>query len=184
MGALSVPGVSGGIDQLATMTVHGTDLWFSATTSLTQATRSWWPAPVRAAASARSTSPCFSGLGGTIEATSSDVLWAVCPTGMEAQAFRSTDGGAAVGHVATWAIAGELGAAGPGQRHGGRDRAERPGAVPADHGRRLHVAIGVPVRQRGLLVELGRVYRQQHGFCAAYREQPPGRLALPERAVA
>ncbi len=53
-----------------------------------------------------------------------------------------------------------------------------------DLGRRRDVAIGVPVRQRELLVELGRVYRQQHRFGAAHREQSSGRLALPERAVA
>jgi photosystem II stability/assembly factor-like uncharacterized protein len=92
--ALSVPGVSGGIDQLATMAVHGTDLWFSATTSLTQAHQVLVAGTGSGSSFSTFTSPCFSGLGGTIEATSSDVLWAVCPTGMEAQAFRSTDGGA------------------------------------------------------------------------------------------
>jgi hypothetical protein len=39
-------------------------------------------------------SPCSAGLGGTVQAVSDSVLWLVCPTGTEAQALRSTDGGA------------------------------------------------------------------------------------------
>lgn len=38
--------------------------------------------------------PCSAGLGGSIHATSSRVVWMVCPTGTMAQAMRSTDGGA------------------------------------------------------------------------------------------
>jgi hypothetical protein len=38
-------------------------------------------------------SPCTNGLGGQLAATSSSVVWAVCPTGMLAGALRSTDGG-------------------------------------------------------------------------------------------
>ncbi len=37
-------------------------------------------------------SPCVAGLGGTVQATSEQVLWFVCPTGMMARAYRSTDG--------------------------------------------------------------------------------------------
>ena len=37
--------------------------------------------------------PCFPGLGGTLEPSSANVVWAVCPTGMMAGAARSTDGG-------------------------------------------------------------------------------------------
>jgi hypothetical protein len=92
--ALTVPGVSGGVDQLATMTVHGTDLWFSMTASLNQAHQVLVAATGSGSSFVTYASPCFSGLGGTLEATSSQVVWAVCPTGMEAQAFRSTDGGA------------------------------------------------------------------------------------------
>jgi photosystem II stability/assembly factor-like uncharacterized protein len=92
--ALTVPGVSGGIDQLATMTVHGTNLWFSLTSSLNQAHQVLVAATGSGGSFATYASPCFSGLGGNIQASSSGVLWAVCPTGMEAQAFRSTDGGA------------------------------------------------------------------------------------------
>jgi photosystem II stability/assembly factor-like uncharacterized protein len=37
--------------------------------------------------------PCVPGLGGDLQPTSDDVVWAVCPTGMEAGAWRSDDGG-------------------------------------------------------------------------------------------
>jgi hypothetical protein len=37
--------------------------------------------------------PCIPGLGGQLSPTSPSVLWAVCPTGMLAGAWRSTDGG-------------------------------------------------------------------------------------------
>lgn len=37
--------------------------------------------------------PCVPGLGGDLEPASSSVVWAVCPTGMMAGAWRSTDGG-------------------------------------------------------------------------------------------
>ena len=37
--------------------------------------------------------PCVPGLGGDVEPVSARVVWAVCPTGMLAGAWRSTDGG-------------------------------------------------------------------------------------------
>ena len=36
--------------------------------------------------------PCYAGLGGSLAPTAGKVVWAVCPTGMLAGAFRSTDG--------------------------------------------------------------------------------------------
>ena len=39
-------------------------------------------------------SPCLRQFGGALAAASADVVWAVCPTGMSAEALRSTDGGA------------------------------------------------------------------------------------------
>ncbi|HZQ80674.1 MAG TPA: hypothetical protein VFB25_01715 [Gaiellaceae bacterium] len=47
------------------------------------------------------TSPCTAGLGGDLEPSSDQVLWAVCPTGMEAGGWISTDGGATFGQLAT-----------------------------------------------------------------------------------
>ncbi|HET8893056.1 MAG TPA: hypothetical protein VFM96_03035 [Gaiellaceae bacterium] len=38
--------------------------------------------------------PCYSDLGGGLEASSSSVVWSICATGLMARAFRSTDGGA------------------------------------------------------------------------------------------
>ena len=45
--------------------------------------------------------PCTPGLGGDLEPSSAQVVWAVCPTGMEAGAWISTDGGATFGQLAT-----------------------------------------------------------------------------------
>jgi photosystem II stability/assembly factor-like uncharacterized protein len=41
----------------------------------------------------RKASPCYSGLTGRLQASSATVVWAVCPTGMEAGAWRTADGG-------------------------------------------------------------------------------------------
>jgi photosystem II stability/assembly factor-like uncharacterized protein len=38
--------------------------------------------------------PCYSDLGGRLEPTSAAVVWAICPTGLLAGAWRSVDGGA------------------------------------------------------------------------------------------
>ncbi len=101
--SVSVP-VPAGANSLVAMTVHGSDVWFSVTTALTSANQLLVAGTVSGNSFSTYASPCFSGLGGTIEATSSQVLWAVCPTGMMAQAFRSTDSGA---HWATLSV-GEL----------------------------------------------------------------------------
>ncbi|MFL5961737.1 MAG: hypothetical protein ACJ757_02430 [Gaiellaceae bacterium] len=45
--------------------------------------------------------PCFYELGGTLEPTSGGAVWAVCPTGMAAGAWRSVDGAAAFRPLAT-----------------------------------------------------------------------------------
>jgi len=90
---LPVP-VPAGADQVAAMAVHGSDLWFSVTTAATQANQLLVASSNSGTTFATFKSPCFAGLGGTIDASSSTVLWAVCPTGMLAAAFRSTDGGA------------------------------------------------------------------------------------------
>jgi photosystem II stability/assembly factor-like uncharacterized protein len=37
--------------------------------------------------------PCYGDLGGDLEPTSASVVWAICPTGLLAGAWRSTDGG-------------------------------------------------------------------------------------------
>ena len=45
--------------------------------------------------------PCYAGLGGELASTSAGVIWALCPTGMLAGAWRSTDGGITFTHLTT-----------------------------------------------------------------------------------
>lgn len=90
---LSVPVPSGALP-VASMTVHGPDVWFSVTTSASQANQLLVAGTGGGATFSTYPSPCSPGLGGDIQATSATVLWAVCPTGTLASAFRSTDGGA------------------------------------------------------------------------------------------
>jgi hypothetical protein len=104
----SVP-LPAGVDPLVAMAVKGDDLWFSVTTSPSTANQLLLAGTGFGAHFATYTSPCYSGLGGTIEASSASVLWSVCPTGMLAGAERSTDGGARwsplpVGELANSAI--------------------------------------------------------------------------------
>lgn len=77
---------------LVSMTAHGSSLWISVTTSETQHQELFASSDAGAHFSTLK-SPCFPDLGGTIKAASSSALWAVCPTGTLAGAFRSTDGG-------------------------------------------------------------------------------------------
>jgi photosystem II stability/assembly factor-like uncharacterized protein len=88
----SVP-VPAGVDPLVAMSVNGPDVWFSVTTSPGSPKQLLVAGTGSGAHFSTYTSPCYSGLGGTIEASSASVLWAVCPTGMLAGAERSTDGG-------------------------------------------------------------------------------------------
>jgi photosystem II stability/assembly factor-like uncharacterized protein len=77
------------------MAVSGANLWFSVTTSAASQAHQLLVASTDAGQHfTTSASPCYPGLGGSIVASSPRVLWAVCPTGMEAQAFRSADAGA------------------------------------------------------------------------------------------
>jgi hypothetical protein len=91
--AHSVP-FPAGIDPVADMAVWGPDLWISVTTPANTPNQLLAMSTDSGEQFATGSSPCFSGLGGRIEAASASVLWAVCPTGMEAQALRSVDGGA------------------------------------------------------------------------------------------
>lgn len=100
--ALSVP-VPAGVAAVATMTVLGSNLWFSV--SANQPNQLLVEGTASGASFKTGTSPCQSGLSGTIQATSAEVLWAVCPSGTLAQAFRSTDGGA---HWVPLSTSGEL----------------------------------------------------------------------------
>lgn len=83
------------IDSLVSLTVHGNSLWMTATTAsgTTQNQTLIYSSDTGMNLTIEK-SPCYSGLGGSLEAASSTVLWAVCPTGMESSAFRSADAGA------------------------------------------------------------------------------------------
>lgn len=82
---------------------HGQDLWLMGTPASANGPNS--------GVLARSTdagatfvvghSPCQPGLGGRLSPTSDTNLWAVCPTGTEAGAARSVDGGVTFSHLTT-----------------------------------------------------------------------------------
>jgi photosystem II stability/assembly factor-like uncharacterized protein len=76
------------------VTAHGTSVWVWASSS------SSYPKPQMLFYSSNAgqtlthlNSPCTPGLGGDLQASSDRVVWAVCPTGMMAQAWRSADAG-------------------------------------------------------------------------------------------
>ena len=78
---------------LVTMTAHGSSLWISLGAEGTVNKQELLRSTDYGNRFSSLTSPCFSDLGGRIQASSSTVLWATCPTGMMAGALRSTDGG-------------------------------------------------------------------------------------------
>jgi hypothetical protein len=74
--------------------VHGSDVWVSVMKS-TDGSQVLLAGTGSGTHFSTYASPCQPTLGtGSLAATSSTVLWAVCPTGMMAEALRSTDGGA------------------------------------------------------------------------------------------
>jgi len=75
----------------AGLAVYGDGLWVSLSTNAPK--QVLFVGSNSGASFATYTSPCYSGLGGTLEAASADALWALCPTGTLAALMRSTDGG-------------------------------------------------------------------------------------------
>jgi hypothetical protein len=90
---ISVP-VPPGADPNVAMAVHGTHLWLSVTTSQSQANQLLVVGSGSGASFSTYKSPCYPGLGGALAASSSQVVWAVCPTGMLAELWRTPNGGA------------------------------------------------------------------------------------------
>lgn len=89
--ALSVSSVT----PLASLTVHGNSMWVTLNPSSGTAQNQTIEYSSNDGATLSSEkSPCYSGLGGTLAASSSAVVWALCPTGMESSAFRSNNAGA------------------------------------------------------------------------------------------
>lgn len=82
-------------DSLVALAAHGRDVWLLGSRGNRSSARE-----VLARSSAGGATftvgaaPCTAGLGGQLLPASATALWAVCPTGMMAQAWRSTDGGA------------------------------------------------------------------------------------------
>lgn len=83
----------GSVDQLMDLAVHGSSLWVTVSET-SGPSQTLFHSADGGSSFTKSKSPCTNGLGGDLEATSSSVVWAVCPTGMLAGAARSTDGGA------------------------------------------------------------------------------------------
>lgn len=84
-------GSSGGI----ALTAHAPALWISLTPATgTPGSQTLLASTDGGASLTRLRSPCSPGLGGDLEASSSEVVWAVCPTGTMAGAWRSVDAGA------------------------------------------------------------------------------------------
>jgi hypothetical protein len=86
--------VPAGADPIVAMAVHGANVWISVTTSQSQPNQLLLAGAGSGASFGTYKSPCYSGLGGELAATSAQVVWAVCPTGMLAGLWRSTDAGA------------------------------------------------------------------------------------------
>jgi len=91
--AVQLP-VPPGTSSLVAMTVHGAQAWVSVSTSQSQANQLLLVGGGPGESFASYKSPCYPGLGGTLAASSSQVVWALCPTGMLAGVWRSSDGGA------------------------------------------------------------------------------------------
>ena len=83
------------ITEVRTMTVHGASLWMSVTRGGVQTSHETLVVSSDAGGHfSVMQSPCPADLGGTLEAASPTVVWATCPSGMLAGAYRTTDGGA------------------------------------------------------------------------------------------
>ena len=144
-------------------------------------TSSWWRYGFGGAASPPDRAPVSRGWEAAIQASSADVLWAMCPTGMMAQAFRSTDGGA------QWSTLrrGEL------ENSALLAPASDTTAViqPSAQGQLLRTSDGGATWQSVYPSGSGDFWWWWTGFTdsntgsALVREQRPGRLALPQRPL-
>lgn len=88
--ALPVPAGS----SLLAITAHGGSVWLSLTPAGNPRAQALLYSRDSGITLSLATSPCTPGLGGDLQAASARVLWAVCPTGTMAAAWRSTDAGA------------------------------------------------------------------------------------------
>ena len=85
----------GRVEPLVAMTAQGSSLWLSLSpTAGRHPDQLLLTSTDTGRTFTRRRSPCFTGLGGVLAASSNSVIWAVCPSGMLAGAFRSADAGA------------------------------------------------------------------------------------------
>ena len=163
------------------MTVHGSDLWFSLTTSASQANQLLVAGTGVGGALRTYQSPCFAGLGGSIEASSADVLWAMCPTGMMAEAFRSTDGGSQWKALSAGELENSALLAPASDTTAVIQPAEQGELLRTDDGGATWQPVACRRRQR-LVVVVDRFHRRRHRVGAG-PERRPGQLALAQRPV-
>lgn len=91
----STPLPAGASSGAPALTAYGTSLWLSLTPAAgTPRAQTLIYSADGGRTLQSGSSPCTPGLGGDLEASSAQVVWAVCPTGMMAQAWRSSDAGA------------------------------------------------------------------------------------------
>jgi photosystem II stability/assembly factor-like uncharacterized protein len=82
-------------DSIFDLAAQGTNLWLLGTARDAPAGRDELARSVDAGLTwVARRAPCIPGLGGDVAPATPRVLWAVCPTGLEARAWRSTDDGA------------------------------------------------------------------------------------------
>ncbi len=88
--ALPVSAASG----VPSLTASGTSVWISLTPAAgTPSKQSLLTSRDAGRTPRPATGVCYSGLGGTLEASSPATVWAACPTGMEAGGWRTLDAG-------------------------------------------------------------------------------------------
>jgi len=84
----------GAVEPVVALAVHASSVWISLSrVNGTQRNQALVASTDAGATFSVYRSPCTTGLGGDLEASSDSVVWAVCPTGMLAGALRSADGG-------------------------------------------------------------------------------------------
>jgi photosystem II stability/assembly factor-like uncharacterized protein len=99
---LPLPGAAASAAVIVSMAVHGPSVWLMVTLSTsTSPSKAIWRSTDSGASFASEPAPCAPELAGTIQPSSTSVLWAVCPTGMMASAYRSVNGGGSWSPIAT-----------------------------------------------------------------------------------
>ena len=85
---------TGPVDPIVALTAHDASLWISLSETSGVHPNQMLLHSANGTTFTTEQSPCVTGLGGELAASSAQVLWAVCPTGMLATAYRSIDAGA------------------------------------------------------------------------------------------